>query len=129
MKQLVLVDDNPDQIELMVLALQMRGIDRPVVTFESGTDCVGALQRGAVRPGLVVLDVNLPGLDGPGTAERIRRLPAMAEVPIVMLSTSDQAADMQRSRASGANGYVLKPGRERGWAEVIVELMRFWQEG
>ncbi|AKJ30338.1 response regulator [Caldimonas brevitalea] len=128
MKELVLVDDNPDQLELLSLALEVSPLARPVVTFGSGSDCVQALERGVVTPGLVVLDVNLPGLDGPDTVRRIRRIATAAGVPIVMLSTSDQAGDIQRSRDSGADGYVLKPHGDRSWADVIAELMRHWRD-
>ncbi|MCW7536550.1 response regulator [Aquabacterium sp. A7-Y] len=128
MKELVVVDDNPDQIELMVLAIAALGLSRPVVTFASGLECANALERGVVQPGLVVLDVNLPGLDGPGTVRRLRAVRGLAGVPVVMLSTSDQHSDMQRSRESGADGYVRKPYGERSWADVISELMRHWRD-
>lgn len=126
MNQIVLVDDNADHIELMVLALRSSDIKFPVVTFSSGEACVAAVEQGQVTPRLVVLDVNMPGLDGPGSAQRLRALDVMRAVPIVMLSTSEQAIDVQRARAAGADSYVVKPQRDQTWQGLMSALSHYW---
>jgi len=128
MSEIVLVDDNADHVELMLLALRSIGVQRPVVTFRSGEDCVAAVEQGLVKPGLIVLDVDMPGLDGPQTAEQLRRLQATRVVPIVMLSTSDQASDVQRARAAGADSYVAKPRTEQTWRGLMSTLTHYWTE-
>lgn len=128
MNQIVLVDDNADHVELMVLALRSSDTRWAVVTFSSGEDCVAAVQRGQLRPRLVLMDVNMPGLDGPGTAERLRTLDAMRTVPIVMLSTSEQAVDVRRARAAGADSYVVKPQRDQTWQGLMRTLTHYWTE-
>ena len=128
MTEIVLVDDNADHVELMLLALRSIGVRRPVVIFRSGEDCVAAVEHGLVRPGLIVLDVHMPGLDGPQTAEQLRRLQATRAVPIVMLSTSDQASDVQRARAAGADSYVVKPRPDQTWQDLMSTLTHYWTE-
>lgn len=126
MKHLVLVDDSADQIELMELALRTLGIARPVRTYSCGEDCVAAIDRGELQPGLIVLDVNMPGLDGPATAARIRRLPGGKLVSIVMMSTSEQPEDLRRAREAGADSYVLKPLGRRSWTDVMAGVTSYW---
>lgn len=128
MKKLVLVDDSADQIELMELAIATLGIARPVSTFTCGEDCVAAIERGDLQPTLILLDVNMPGLDGPATAVRIRRLPGGRLVTIVMMSTSDQGNDVRRAREAGADSYVMKPTGSRSWTDVMDSITRYWFE-
>jgi CheY-like chemotaxis protein len=128
MKALVLVDDDADLVELVVLALRVLQVQRSVAAFTSGAECIAAIERGAVVPGLVVLDVNMPELDGPATARRIRAVQGMAAVPIVMLSTSDLKVDQQASHNAGANAYVLKPMLGRTWRDVIRDVMAHWAD-
>lgn len=128
MTQIVLVDDNADHLELMLLALRGSDNRRPVVTFSSGEDCVAAVADGQVQPCLVLIDVNMPGLDGPAAAARLRRLEATRAVPIVMLSTSGEAEDVRRARAAGADSYVVKPQREQTWGGLMRTLAHYWTE-
>lgn len=126
MKHVMLIDDSADQIELMELAFATQGVAAPLATFGSGEAAVAALERGAVAPRLILLDVNMPGLDGPATATRIRRLPGGRFVPIVMMSTSDQPGDVRRAREAGADGYVQKPLGRRTWSDVVASVAGYW---
>jgi CheY-like chemotaxis protein len=126
MKALVLVDDDPDQVELMLLAIKALDLKCSVVAFGSGAACIAALERGVVAPGLIVLDVSMPGLDGPDTASRIRAIAGHGSVPIVMLSTSNLPSDRGRARAARADGYVLKPTFDRSWVDAFTDIMEYW---
>lgn len=126
MKTLVLIDDSADQIELMELAIESLDLKPTVRTFNSGEDCIVAVERGELQPGLILLDVNMPGLDGPATAARIRALPQGRLTPIVMMSTSDQPADVRRAREAGADGYVMKPVGRRTWNDVMAGVAGYW---
>ena len=128
MRNLVLVDDSPDQIELMRLAIESLGIDRPLATFASGEDCVSAIETGAVTPGLILLDVNMPGLDGPATAARIRRLAGGRMMRIVMMSTSDRPEDLRRGFEAGVDSYVMKPTGRRTWVDVMSAVTGYWYQ-
>jgi CheY-like chemotaxis protein len=126
MKNLVLVDDSADQLELMELAIMTLGIARTVSTFTSGEDCLAAIESGALQPGLILLDVNMPGLDGPATAARMRRLAAARLATIVMMSTSDRSEDVRRAREAGADSYIMKPVGNRSWTDVMASVAGYW---
>lgn len=126
MNEIVLVDDNADHVELMLLAIRSPELECEVRTFASGDAVLAAIDRGQVRPRLVVLDFNMAGLDGPGCARRLRDLPAMRGVPIVMLSTSEQRVDVQRARAAGADSFVAKPSGDETWHRLMATVMHYW---
>jgi CheY-like chemotaxis protein len=128
MNPIVLVDDNADHLELMLLALRSIDARCSVVTFLSGEACLAAVEQREIKPRLVLLDVNLPGLDGPGAARRLRALEVMRVVPIVMLSTSEQAVDVRRARAAGADSFVAKPRRDQTWLGLMGTLLHYWSE-
>jgi CheY-like chemotaxis protein len=126
MRSFVLVDDSADQIALMELAIATLGVTRRVSTFSGGEECLGALERGEVDPSLIMLDVNMPGLDGPATAARIRRLAKGHSMRIVMMSTSDRPEDVRRAREAGADSYVMKPVGRRTWTDVMASVTNYW---
>jgi CheY-like chemotaxis protein len=126
MKHLVLVDDSSDQIELMQLAIHALRPPLPVAAFTSGEGVLEALQNGAVEPALVLLDVNMPGLDGPATVSRIRGLAQGRWLPVVMLSTSDRPEDVQRCLEAGASSYLLKPRAHQTWTDVLSVIFGYW---
>jgi CheY-like chemotaxis protein len=122
---MVLVDDSPDQLELMLLALRPLGLGAAVVTFRSGEDCVSAVECGAVAPRLVLIDVNMPGLDGAATTARLRALFGR-RAAIVLMSTSDLAEDVQRGIEAGADSYVMKPSANRSWTDMLADVTGYW---
>lgn len=125
MKHFVVVDDSADQIELMQLALPSLRLRQPVIMFSSGESCLAAIEQG-LEPWLVLVDVNMPGLDGPSTVARIRRLPAGRLVRIVMMSTSDQPSDVRRALEAGADSYVMKPTGRQSWRDVLEAVISYW---
>lgn len=97
-----------------------------MLTFGSGEEVVAAMEHRPVQPALVLLDVNMPGLDGFGCAQRLRGLDATRTVPIVMLSTSEHAADVQRARAAGADSCVAKPQGAQTWQALMHAITGYW---
>jgi DNA-binding response OmpR family regulator len=126
MKALVLVDDNPDHTDLLQLAVRQRGLAMPVRVFDSGNACLAGLGEGRIVVGMVVLDVNMPGLPGAATCRLIHAIEGMAAVPVVMLSSGDCGDDRRRALEAGAVDYLLKPQDGRSWRDVLDELMRYW---
>ena len=123
MKHMILVDDSADQLELMRLALAAMDVDAPVATFSSAEACLAAVEAGDVQPGVVVIDVHMPGLDGPEAVARLRRLPAARNARIAVMSTSDLRSDVQRALQAGADLYLLKPGAGRSWREMPADAI------
>ena len=105
-RKILLVDDEDDIREVAQLSLEMTaGWD--VVTSASGAE---ALRRVAEdRPDAILLDVMMPGMDGPATARELRSRPETAEIPIILLTAKVQAADRRRFDDLGVAGILAKP--------------------
>jgi predicted signal transduction protein with EAL and GGDEF domain/FixJ family two-component response regulator len=100
----LLVDD--DEVNLMVTALALRGRGFTVTPFSSGTAALGYLRSSV--PDIVVLDALMPGLDGFETCERLRRLPALEHVPVLMLTGLDDDESISRAYRAGATDFFVK---------------------
>jgi CheY-like chemotaxis protein len=102
----LLVDDQVDVRFLMRIALESAGFE--TIEAGSGPDALAALAHGA-RPDLVVLDVQMPEMDGWTTLEAIRGDPATAALPVLMCSVKARPEDVQRGCDAGCDGYLTKP--------------------
>ncbi len=104
--RVLLIDDEPDLRRLAEVSLSAVG-GWKVTSCASGAEGVEAALR--EPPDLVLLDVQMPGLDGPQTLAALRREPALAAVPVVFLTATCAEDDLARLRALGARGVVQKP--------------------
>jgi DNA-binding response OmpR family regulator len=100
--RVLIVDDNRDILDLVQRVLQTYGYD--VVIARDGIDALQ--QESATQPDLVVLDVNLPAIDG---WEVCRRIKARRNVPVMLLTVRAERADLERSREAGADDHLAKP--------------------
>jgi DNA-binding response OmpR family regulator len=100
--RVLIVDDNRDILDLVQRVLQTYGYD--VVIARDGIDALQ--QESATLPDLVVLDVNLPAIDG---WEVCRRIKARRNVPVMLLTVRAERADLERSREAGADDHLAKP--------------------
>jgi CheY-like chemotaxis protein len=112
--EILLVEDNPDDVELTIDAFRECGSPHRIHVVENGVDALAFLRREgdhgcAPTPDLVLLDLNLPKQSGYEVLEAIRRDPALGRIPVVILTSSAADSDMQRSVELQANGYVTKP--------------------
>ena len=104
---LLYVDDDPDIRMVVSLALALD----PSLSFTvtgSGREALNAIAAG-LRPDVAVLDVMMPGMDGPTVLTKLRSWPAMATVPIIFMTAKARAADLDFYRSRGAIGTILKP--------------------
>jgi two-component system response regulator len=128
---ILLIDDNPDHVELIVKALQGNNILNEVHVVISGEEAIDFLnQRGKyaneVRPGLILLDIKLPGMDGVEFLKQIKADPKLKSIPVVMLTTSGDEKEMVESYNCGANSYIVKPVGFEQFTKVIKELKLYW---
>jgi CheY-like chemotaxis protein len=104
----VIVDDNPDL--LMSLTFALTSVPSPrfcIVTADNGI--AGLEQVSALQPHCVIIDVKMPGLEGPQLVRALRGDPATATIPLVILSAMVQEKDIQRGLYAGADAYLTKP--------------------
>ena len=101
------VDDEPDIREVATLSLEIDpGIT--VTSFDGGGAALAALD-GGLRPDVIMLDVMMPGMDGPATLSRIRERSPLATTPVVFITARAQAHEQERFRSLGAIGVITKP--------------------
>jgi CheY-like chemotaxis protein len=111
MPEILVAEDNPADVYLIRLALEEHGVTCPIVTATDGKDVLALLSLEGThwRPDLIILDLNLPRHDGIEILEKVRSTKAIAEVPVVVLTSSDSPRDRQNANRLGATRYVRKP--------------------
>lgn len=127
---ILLVEDNPDDEALAVRALQKNNITNQVVVARDGIEALdllfGSSRREPVTPAVVLMDLKLPKLDGVETLQQIRACELTHNLPVVMLTTSDEERDVMRSYRSGVNSYVRKPIDFAEFMNVTAQLGMYW---
>jgi two-component system, chemotaxis family, chemotaxis protein CheY len=121
-KKVLIVDDSPTVRQQVRAALTLAGFD--VSEAVDGAEGVERIQQSSDLAA-VVCDVNMPRLNGIELVEKICKDPARAGLPILMLTTEAQAATVQRAKAAGAKGWMLKPFK----AELLVMTLKKLTEG
>ena len=130
--RIFLVEDNPSDVELVRTAFEELGISVEYAIFKDGDEAiagVNALLNSTLRPHLVLLDLNLPKTSGHEVLACIRREPSFANVPVVVLSTSNHPVDRTRCLAAGANDYQVKPPHFEQLLDLIQRLRDRWLSG
>jgi CheY-like chemotaxis protein len=131
---ILLVEDNPDDVELTRLAFAEAGEPHRLHVVSDGAEAVDYLlgrgrhaTRGATDlPALVLLDLNLPRLDGREVLEAIRADDTTRRLPVVVLTTSAEPSDVEQAYALGANSYIQKPVEFERFVEVVRQVGRYW---
>ncbi len=105
MRIVLVIEDNKDNLKIVTYALQRAGYT--VIAAESGEDGFKlALQE---KPFFILMDINLPGMDGLETTKRIRASEANGNIPIIAITSYAMSGDRERILAAGCNGYIEKP--------------------
>jgi CheY-like chemotaxis protein len=133
---ILLVEDSPEDFEATVRALRKSGLANPIVRCQDGDEALDYLHRrgryadpaAAPRPGIILLDLNLPGTDGRDVLREIKGDESLRLIPVVILTTSTDDRDVDRCYRDGANSYIKKPVDLEGFIEAIQRLTDFWFE-
>ena len=133
LKPILLVEDNPKDLELSLIALERSNLANEVVTVRDGKEALDYLfRRGAYaerqpgNPAVVLLDLKLPKVDGIQVLEKVKAEPSLQSIPVVMLTTSREEKVLVKSYQLGVNAYVVKPVAFKEFIEAIQELGIFW---
>lgn len=131
---LLLVEDNPDEVELALTVLDINEVKNEVIIATNGQEALDYLfsegahaGRGpAYTPDVVLLDLKLPDLDGHEVLRRIRADERTSRMPVVVLSSSNEERDIGISYDLGANSFVCKPVDLDQFIETIRQLSLYW---
>lgn len=117
-QRILIVDDNPVNIKLVAYLLQAAGY---VVLTAEDADAALALLLGADLPHLILMDVQLPGIDGLELTRRLKNQERTRQIPIVALTASAMKGDEQRAREAGCDGYISKPIDTRRFVQTVAD--------
>ena len=133
---ILLVEDSPEDFEATLRAFRKSGLKNTVVRCETGDQALDYLYRrgeyadpaSSPRPGVVLLDLNLPGTDGRQVLSEIKGDERLRDIPVVVLTTSSDERDINACYRSGANSYIQKPVDVDGFMKAIERLNGYWFE-
>lgn len=130
---ILLAEDNPDHAELTKKALRRANVGNEIIHVKDGAEALQFLfhegpyaGRENARPGLILLDLQMPKVDGLGVLRRIKEDPELRSIPTVMLTTIEEKAEMTKAYELGANSYVTKPVQFSEFVEKVKQVGMYW---
>ena len=128
---ILLVEDNPGDVDLTLEALDEAKVRNSVSVVEDGVEALQFLKRegkyeDAPRPDLILLDLNLPRKDGREVLEEIKADPQLRRIPVVVLTTSEAETDVLDSYEKHAAAYIVKPVSFDQFADIVRSIEGFW---
>lgn len=132
--EILLVEDNPNDVKLAIRAFQKHSFANRIHVVRDGAEALEFLfargryaERGTEKPpGLVLLDLKLPLLDGIEVLREIKSQPATRRIPVVMMTSSSEEQDMVESYDLGVNSYIIKPVDFDQFVDAVQTLGYYW---
>lgn len=133
LKRILLVEDDPKDIELTLTALAEYNLANEIVVARDGVEALDYLhhrgkfeQRSHGYPVVVLLDLKMPRLDGVQVLQQIKADEQLRLIPVVVLTSSRESRDLEECYKLGVNAYVVKPVRFTEFIEAIKQIEMFW---
>ena len=128
---ILLVDDDEDCRQLIRDAIEQGKFDNPVFEVSSGEEALAYLKREgpfaeAPRPGLIYLDIEMPGMGGQETLKAIKKDPRFADIAVVMMTGVTEDSQKHMAMASGANSYTNKPTDALTFIQTVMHSTNYW---
>ena len=132
---ILLIEDSRADAQIVARALTEENLPHRLTVIHDGRHALEYLARIETRdvpeghvPDLVLLDLNLPGLDGCQILSQIKANPVLKVLPVVIFTTSRRDEDVLQTYSAGANSYVQKPAEYRDFRALMTTLYRYWHE-
>lgn len=133
-KTILLVEDNPDDLELAIRALRKSGHGESIVVARDGVEALDyvfgtgtfAGRDTTLQPTAIMLDLKLPRLGGHEVLERLRKDKRTQLIPVIVLTSSDERNDIRGAYARGANSYIRKPVEFNQFTNMLAEIGHYW---
>lgn len=131
LQPILLVDDNPMDLDLTVKAMKEQGITNPILICRDGEEALEFIERHSAPddpdlPLIVLLDLRLPKVDGIEVLRQARQHPIWKRIPFIVLTTSRENADINRAYDLGVNSYIVKPVDFPQFSELTKTLKLYW---
>jgi CheY-like chemotaxis protein len=133
LKTILLVEDNPQDVELTLEALMEHNLANNVVAVSDGVEAMEYLKyegrfkgRKKANPAVILLDIKMPRMDGIEVLEAIRNNEKLRIIPVVMLTSSREEPDLKKCYDLGVNAYVVKPVNFRNFMDAVKQIGIFW---
>ena len=131
-KFILVVEDSLDDFKAIQRAFKRADVTYPLVHCRFGEEALNDLYdrlnvgNAAELPALILLDLNLPGIDGFDVLAKLKQDPELRSIPIVVMTTSDDQQDVQRCYDAGANSYIRKPSNLNDMVRALHALKTYW---
>ncbi|MER0170400.1 MAG: response regulator [Nitrosomonas sp.] len=126
---ILLVEDNPLDVDLTLRAFQRRKLANPIVVARDGEEALAWVPRwesGEIQPAVILLDLNLPRVDGLIVLRILKDHIALRRIPVVVLTTSKEDSDIQSAYDLGVNSYIVKPVDFDNFMDVAQQIELYW---
>ena len=126
---IMLVEDNPLDVDLTLRAFQRRKLANPVVVARDGEEALSWVARweaGEMKPAVILLDLNIPRIDGLAVLRTMKAHQTLRRIPIVVLTTSSEDRDMHAAYDLGVNSYIVKPVDFDNFMDVAQQIEMYW---
>ncbi len=127
---ILLVEDNPIDLDLTLHAFAAKKLSNPMQVARDGEEALKYLERweqGETWPIVILLDLNLPKINGLEVLQKIKSHPDFKTIPVVILTTSSESSDLQTAYQSGANSYIVKPVDFEKFLDVANTIDLYWR--
>ena len=124
LQTILIVEDNDDDYLFTCRAFKMAQCSNPLHRAHDGQEALDFLRN--TTPSMILLDINMPGINGYDFLEQRNRVPELRRIPVIVLTTSDDPKDIAKSYEKGANSYIHKPVTMQGFVEAIARLKDYW---
>lgn len=126
---ILLVEDNPLDVDLTLRAFQRRKLINPVLVARDGEEALAWVPRwesGEIQPTVILLDLNLPRVDGLTVLRTLKEHAVLCRIPVVVLTTSKEDRDIQAAYDLGVNSYIVKPVGFDNFMDVAQHIELYW---
>ena len=127
-KQIMVVEDSPIDFRFIEKAINSIDPAIEIIYSRDGQEAVELLEKPDIRPRLILTDLKMPRMNGHEFLQRIKADPGRKMTPVIMFSTSDDVADIEKSYLSHVNAYVVKPDSFTSYSKFATFLKEFWLE-
>lgn len=128
-RPILLVEDNPMDVDLTLRAFKRRRVINTIHVARDGEEALAWLPRwesGETWPAVILLDLKLPKVDGLEVLRQLKQHPTLRVIPIVVLTTSEESADVQAAYQLGVNSYIVKPVDFEKFMDVSEKVDLYW---